>query len=206
MTEPSTPTQPPGWYHAEGDPPGTQRYWDGAQWQGGPQPVPSAPLDSGGGTWGVAAPGAGAAVIGPPRADYGQRVVAYLIDVGIGIGLYVAGFILVAIMGSIADFLGGLMTLVTVVVYIAYFVWNFILQQGRTGQTIGKKQQGIKLVSDESGQPVGGVMAFVRYLVWSAIGSVTCGVYTLLDVLWPLWDADRKRLTDKMLKFSVVKA
>lgn len=24
----------PGWYNAEGDPPGTQRYWDGAQWVG----------------------------------------------------------------------------------------------------------------------------------------------------------------------------
>ncbi len=30
---------PPGWYYAEGDPPGTNRYWDGETWQGGPQPV-----------------------------------------------------------------------------------------------------------------------------------------------------------------------
>ncbi len=29
-----------GWYHAEGDPPGTQRYWTGAEWQGGPQAAP----------------------------------------------------------------------------------------------------------------------------------------------------------------------
>ena len=34
----------PGWYHAEGDPPGTQRYWDGELWQGEPRPVaPSGP-------------------------------------------------------------------------------------------------------------------------------------------------------------------
>ncbi len=26
-----------GWYYADGDPPGTQRYWDGATWQGEPQ-------------------------------------------------------------------------------------------------------------------------------------------------------------------------
>jgi len=32
--------RPAGWYHAEGDPPGTQRYWDGAAWQGGPQAAP----------------------------------------------------------------------------------------------------------------------------------------------------------------------
>ncbi len=28
---------PAGWYHAPGDPEGTQRYWDGAQWIGDPQ-------------------------------------------------------------------------------------------------------------------------------------------------------------------------
>lgn len=39
-----------GWYQAEGDPPGTQRYWDGAAWQGGPQAAPEAAM-------GVADPG-----------------------------------------------------------------------------------------------------------------------------------------------------
>ncbi len=35
--------RPAGWYYAQGDPPGTQRYWDGSSWQGEPQPVnPSA--------------------------------------------------------------------------------------------------------------------------------------------------------------------
>lgn len=34
-------TTPPGYYSAEGDPPGTQRYWDGNGWQGGPQIIPS---------------------------------------------------------------------------------------------------------------------------------------------------------------------
>lgn len=28
-----------GWYHAEGDPPGTTRYWDGELWRGDPQPA-----------------------------------------------------------------------------------------------------------------------------------------------------------------------
>ena len=29
-----------GWFQAEGDPPGTQRYWDGSAWVGEPHPVP----------------------------------------------------------------------------------------------------------------------------------------------------------------------
>ena len=27
---------PAGWYHGDGDPEGSVRYWDGAQWQGDP--------------------------------------------------------------------------------------------------------------------------------------------------------------------------
>lgn len=30
---------PPGWYQAQGDPPGTQRYWDGTAWIGNPTPT-----------------------------------------------------------------------------------------------------------------------------------------------------------------------
>lgn len=46
----------PGWYNAEGDPPGSQRYWDGGQWIGEPvfEPAgsvaaatPSAPAEGG---------------------------------------------------------------------------------------------------------------------------------------------------------------
>ena len=34
---------PAGWYHAQGDPAGTFRYWDGAQWIGEPQVPAAAP-------------------------------------------------------------------------------------------------------------------------------------------------------------------
>lgn len=39
----------PGWYHAEGDPPNTERYWDGFAWTEGPRPIapatPGVPLE-----------------------------------------------------------------------------------------------------------------------------------------------------------------
>jgi len=47
-----TPNMPAGWYHAEGDPAGTQRYWDGSGWQGEPQTV-----SGGGGIGGQAVAG-----------------------------------------------------------------------------------------------------------------------------------------------------
>ncbi|MFT7474098.1 MAG: hypothetical protein ACI81L_001018 [Verrucomicrobiales bacterium] len=60
----------PGWYHAEGDPPNTERYWDGTAWTDGPRPVgglgtdspspPQAPIDSVPGGFGTVTPTPGA--------------------------------------------------------------------------------------------------------------------------------------------------
>ena len=33
----------PGWYHAEGDPDGTERFWDGSSWTEGPRPIGGTP-------------------------------------------------------------------------------------------------------------------------------------------------------------------
>jgi len=220
---------PPGWYYAPGDPEGTQRYWDGAQWIGEPQPVPQpttpppASPPPGNMAPPVASPPSRAAAAAPPAygaapqgmqnsvnvgtpAEWGTRAIAWLIDWGIGVGIFVAGVILSLIGGAIADGLGVLLLVVTYVGVFAYWIWNVVVRQGSTGQSIGKEKQGIKLVGDDTGQPVGGGMAFVRYLVGSVISSVTCGIYGLLDYLWPLWDPEKKRLTDKIVKMSVVVA
>ncbi len=122
------------------------------------------------------------------------------------LGIYLVGFILALVAGAIADALGLIMLLVTYVAAVGVSIWNLLIKQGSTGQSIGKEKQGIKLVKDETGQPVGGGMAFVRYLVAGLLSGVTCGIYGLLDYLWPLWDPEKKRLTDKIVKMSVVLA
>ena len=52
-------TQPAGWYHAEGDPEGTHRYWDGDQWVGEPRAVAATPPPPPGAGYGAAAAGTG---------------------------------------------------------------------------------------------------------------------------------------------------
>ena len=37
-------TAAPGWYSAQGDPPGTHRYWDGVTWVTGPRPIQLIPV------------------------------------------------------------------------------------------------------------------------------------------------------------------
>ena len=64
----NAPQQPPGWYYAQGDPPGTQRYWDGQSWIGAPQPVP-----------GAAGPG-GQVMADDNLATPGSRILGRIID------------------------------------------------------------------------------------------------------------------------------
>ena len=194
MTGP--PPTPPGWYYAQGDPPGTQRYWDGGAWQGGPIPMPLGPS----GPFPVRP-----SLPGRP-ADYGRRVLAVLIDAAIGTGVIIVGLILVAVFAAISDVLAVLMLLVTVGASIGYWVWNYVIRQGSTGQTLGKQHQQIRLLSDATGRPPGAGMALLRYIVASVLSGVSCGVAGVLDYLWPLWDADGKRLTDKIISCSVIDA
>jgi uncharacterized RDD family membrane protein YckC len=128
-------------------------------------------------------------------------VIAYLIDAGILFAGFIVLWIVTLILGAISDTLGGLVFLLGVLAIIGVSIWNMIIRQGTTGQTIGKEQQNIKLVADDTGQPVGPGMAFVRYLLGNVLSS-----FCYIDLLWPLWDEEKKRLTDKILNFSVVNA
>jgi uncharacterized RDD family membrane protein YckC len=179
--------QPAGWYHAAGDPPGTHRYWDGTQWQGAPQPV------------GGATDGAVATAGGQP-AENGKRFIAFLIDAGIIVGIYVVALILAGILGKIAGALGTLFGLLGFLAYLGFGIYNFIFLQGTTGQTIGKKHQGIKLVTD-AGQPLGLANAFIRMLL-SGLINMLCWA----DHIAILINDDGKRFSDKILGNQVVEA
>ncbi len=61
--------QPAGWYHAEGDPPETQRYWDGERWEARPQPIPG--------------PARSESTDGPDPAEPISRIGARVIDLAL---------------------------------------------------------------------------------------------------------------------------
>jgi uncharacterized RDD family membrane protein YckC len=143
---------------------------------------------------------------GPPLADYGQRVIAYLIDAVVPFIIMIAALIVGRIFGIVSGALGFLIAMLGYLAALAYGIWNWVVLQGTTGQSLGKRQQGISLVTEANLQPLGVGMVIVRYLVAGALGSVTCGLYGLLDILFPLWDPKRQRLTDKILKNAVIKS
>ncbi len=126
-------------------------------------------------------------------ASWGTRAGAYLID-----------SIPSAVLYGIAVILASTSTTLTLIVELAAIaVWGYNrwFQQGSTGQSWGKKVLNIRLVSEETGAPLGTLMAFVRDLA-HFIDIVICGI----GFLFPLWDAKKQTIADKLIKTAVVSA
>lgn len=135
-----------------------------------------------------------AAGSGPRFASWGQRVGAFLIDML----LAVAGFIAGAVLGAVASGAEAAMAL-GYLGYFAVLVWQLVVQ-GRTGQTIGKKQLGIRLARWQDGQDVGAGLSIGR-----AVLHVVDAIPLYLGYLWPLWDSKKQTFADKIVSTVVVR-
>ena len=94
-------------------------------------------------------------------------------------------------------------TILTVIIYLAflgYTIYNRWILGGQ-GQSLGKKALGMMLVSEETGQPIGTLNAFLRDIC-HIVDSIICYV----GYLFPLWDAKRQTIADKIMKTVVIPA
>jgi len=130
---------------------------------------------------------------GPPvvYANWGQRVGAYLIDAIPVAVLYFIGF---ATRNTV-------LILLLVLVALGVQIYNRWIQAGRTGQSWGKRALNLRLISDKTGEPIGAGMAFVRDIC-HIVDSIICYV----GWLFPLWDAKRQTIADKIVSTVVVPA
>lgn len=97
--------------------------------------------------------------------------------------------------------LTGLPFVVYLVFAIAWFVYNWIVRQGSTGQTLGKKLLGITVLSATTHQPIGGGLTLARQLV-----HILDGLPCLLGYLWPTWDRENRTFADMIMSTRVFKA
>jgi uncharacterized RDD family membrane protein YckC len=81
-----------------------------------------------------------------------------------------------------------------VLVALAYVVWNYGYRQGTTGSSIGKSVMKFKVVSETTGEPIGFGMSVVRQLA-HFVDAIICNI----GYLFPLWDAKRQTLADKIM-------
>ena len=119
----------------------------------------------------------GASDVPANLADPVKRLVAAVIDAAIPIAIIIVAFIVGAVLSNASGALGGLIILVGYLGALGFSIYNMIVTQGKTGQTIGKKMQGIRVVSQETGQPIGVGMAFVRYLIHSFVDGICLAGY-----------------------------
>ncbi|MET1075952.1 MAG: RDD family protein [Umezawaea sp.] len=152
--------------------------------------------------WGGAQPGYPAqAGYGAPAGNYaewGQRLIGGLIDFAApAVVFYVLVF---AIGGASRDATVVLLTsLVGYVALIGYMGYNSWYLQGTTGQSFGKKVAKIRLIKEETGQPVGFANAFVRHLC-HVVDALPCYV----GFFAPLWEVKKQTWADKIMGTVVV--
>ena len=121
-----------------------------------------------------------------PRAGFWRRFAAAFVD---GLLLGVISGILQVALKSVGYGLG----IVVAIVYYVYF------EGGLTGQTLGKRALGIRVVDFETGGPIGYPRGFIRY-----IGRYVSTIVLLLGYLWMLWDAEKQTWHDKFAGSVVV--
>jgi RDD family len=209
------PPPPPGGY-----PPPPGGYPPPPPQGGGYQPPPPPPPPPGGGyqppqvAAGYPPPPAAAGPALPKEAytPWLTRVFAWLIDFipvaileGIGYGLLLgtqetscitdsSEYNLGEFCATGASTLGQAAFAITWALSIAYLVWNYGYRQGTTGSSIGKSIMKFKVVSEKTGQPIGFGMSIVRQLA-----HIIDGAICYIGYLFPLWDAKRQTIADKIM-------
>ncbi|OBK78862.1 RDD family protein [Mycobacterium sp. 1164985.4] len=93
-----------------------------------------------------------------------------------------------------ASTVGQLAVTITSILVLAYVIWNYGYRQGTTGSSIGKSMLKFKVVGEKIGQPIGFGMSVVRQLA-HIIDAAICYV----GYLFPLWDAKRQTIADKLI-------
>lgn len=148
-------------------------------------------------------------------AEWGTRVLGYLIDGAIPAAVFfvlyiISGFIFAAVASSgdedsaaTTAIIIGIVVAVLYLGLLVFTIWNTCYRRGTTGQTLGQKVAKIKTVSEATGQPIGFGNAFLRQIC-HVVDSAICG----LPIGWlaPLWDEKKQTWADKIMKTVVVSA
>jgi uncharacterized RDD family membrane protein YckC len=151
-----------------------------------------------------------------PLASWGDRVVAYLIDMLYqlpGMAVYFGGAIMAVIAAPTTNSRGAVLSkgqpglmwtgialaVLGFIAMMAVSVYNQIVVQGRTGQSWGKRRVGLRIIRQDNGQILTMGNNFLRLLCHYLDSVVYVGY------LWPLWDPMRQTFADKIMKTVVVK-
>ncbi len=148
--------------------------------------------------------GGGGEIINMQYVGFGRRLVATLLDgLIIGVVQAILGVLLGAGMtvgvSNAADGTGGgiLANILSLVISIGYVVGY----QGMTGQTLGKKVMGIRVVDASGNKP-----SYFTFFLRDVIGKLVSSIILLIGYFMILWDGKKQGVHDKIASTYVVKA
>src|ERR1041384_5849926 len=159
--------------------------------------------------------GYGAATM--PYAEWGDRVIAALIDGGINIAIMIVLFIIFGVFAGIGGAVGGsdsaapgvIFCLGTFIAFVSVFgfgLYNKIFLVSKRGSSIGQNFQKLKVVDASGSIPSMGTL-LIRLLAQVGLGIVPIvnWILVLLDLLFPLWDEKKQTIHDKAAGTFVIK-
>lgn len=116
------------------------------------------------------------------------------------VGAYVIDYLPIIVLDLIAGISrNAIVTVLFVIASIAWWIYNRCIQAGRTGQSLGKRALHMRLISERTGEPIGGGMAFARDIC-HILDSLAC----YIGWLFPIWDAKRQTFADKIISTVVI--
>ena len=184
---------PAGFYHAEGDPPDTVRYWDGTTWMAEPEPPSDHPELSATGSYAAEETGfAGAGLMPTDTTRYGTlgiRMGAQLIDI-------VIGAIVIVPFGSGSLVVAGIVTL----------VWWLIIvgMVARLGGSPGKLAVGLRVTRiDGNTTPPGDQESAMRALpgllnLIPVVGGLIALAIAIVSIYLVSNDPERRSVYDRI--------
>jgi hypothetical protein len=139
---------------------------------------------------------------GAPLASWPLRAGGYLLDWVLYLPFYILAFIFAPktvttnLNGDITTSTSGgnfALAALMYLIVLAIFIYNRCYLGGK-GQSFGKKQVGLLLLAESTGQPIGTGKAFLRDLC-HIVDSLAC----YIGWLFPLWDTKRQTFADKIM-------
>ena len=124
---------------------------------------------------------------GGPRAGFWRRFWALFLD---GIVLGIVATVLEAIVGRS---FGGIVALALYIGYFGYFIGS------PSGQTIGKRALGIRVIDAKTGGSIGFSRAVLRFFA-----AILSAIVFYLGYFWMLWDPEKQTWHDKIAGDVVV--
>jgi uncharacterized RDD family membrane protein YckC len=144
-------------------------------------------------------------------AEWHERFLAYLVDMTPLVILFAAlvmvtddseSYLPIGLHASngssgFSFMISGMPSVVHLVATLGWFAYNWLLGQGRTGQTFGKQVMDIAVL-DASRRPIGPGLTFVRQIA-HVLDFLPC----FLGYLWSAWDRESRTFADMMMNTRV---